>query len=222
MPSNIFLPKPSIVIEAFKDLWEEYELFKNYILTVAIVYISMTAAYYLVSLFKNFLLKSKTFFADFLFSIEWFSKYVPGILLGCLLIFWFPNSELTQFLFAFLLIFFSFFIKVQNELKKINYEFIDAAKGFGADEKFILKNVKWKIIQPEIINHLIKLHLYFWTAIILFEFIKDDFGMGIIFKQVLMFKDLSGFIALILITGATIYLGSWALKYLKKKFFFWG
>ncbi len=85
LPSNNFIPKPSIVLDSFGALWKDYHLLRNFISSIASVYISIIAAYYLLRILNKYLLHEKAGVRNFIFSIEGFSKYVPGIVLGFLL-----------------------------------------------------------------------------------------------------------------------------------------
>jgi len=104
----------------------------------------------------------------------------------------------------------------------VKQEYIDAAASLGAGKALIARSVIWKSAEPYLIEHLLQIHLYVWSMLIAFEFIKGGYGLGMIFSRALEFKDLSALFSSLLITGITIYLGSLAIKSLKNKFFFWG
>jgi ABC-type nitrate/sulfonate/bicarbonate transport system permease component len=221
LPSNNIFPKPSIVLESFSDLFNSYNLLINYFTTLSVIYFSILFTYILVSLSKEILLKDNHPFNSFLFSVGKISVVFPSILCGFLLIYWLPDYEISEFIFALLVSFFSFAIKIQIETSTIKNIYNDAAKGLGADEKTILKYVKWKSIQPNLIKHIIDSHIYIWTIILFFEFARNGLGLGKIFRQVLEYKDLSALFALFFITGLTIILGRLAINHLKTKHFFW-
>ena len=221
LPSNNFLPKPSIVWDSFGDLFKDYRLVINFLSTIAVIYFSISVSYFLVSLLKRFLLNEKHQFKILLSSLKQVSKILPSILFAFLLIYWLPDTVISEFIFAILLSFFSFAIKVQNESSLIKKEYIDAAKGLGANEAIILNEVKWKAIKPGLIKHILDFHIYFWTLILFFEYARNGLGIGKIFRQVLEFKDLSALIAFFIITGITICLGQLAIKHFKTKHFFW-
>ncbi len=221
LPSNNFLPKPSIVWDSFGDLFKDYRLVINYLSTIAVIYSSIVVSYFLINLLKVFLLNKEQPFTNLLSSLKQVSNILPSILFAFLLIYWLPDTIISEFIFAILLSLFSFAIKVQNESLLIKKEYIDAAKGLGANEKIILNEVKWKAIQPGLIKHILDFHNYFWTLILFFEYARNGLGLGKIFRQALEFKDLSALIALFIITGITICLGHLAINHFKTKHYFW-
>jgi taurine transport system permease protein len=221
LPVNKILPKPSIVLESFPALWSYYNLPANFLATVSTVYISLFLAYLLVKFLSPYLKEKDNSITVFINSLEWFSQYLPGIIIGLLLIFWFPNSAYIEFVFAFATAFISIMIKFQNESDSADEEYIISAKSLGLNENEITKKIIWKNVEPKLMEHVFSLHLYLWSLIIIFEFIKDSSGLGVIFRQALEYQDLSAIFSVFLITGITIFLGTLLLKYFKKKFVFW-
>ena len=221
LPSNNILPKPSIVIDSFGALWQDYHLLRNFISSAASIYISIIAAYYLLRVLNKFLLHEKTGIRNFIFSVEWFSKYVPGIVLGFLLIFWFPQSEYIKYLFIFIVVFNSLLVKHSGLCLNINQAYIDSALSLGADSTAISNKVIWKSVQPDLINHIFNSHLYFWAILIFFEYANYGYGFGSIFRRALEFKDLSALIASMIILGIIIFTGGTIIKLSKNKLFFW-
>jgi taurine transport system permease protein len=221
LPVNNFLPKPSIVLDSFGALWKDYHLLVNFISSIAAVYISVIASYYLLRLLNKNLLNEKKIFHDFIFSMEWFLKYIPGIVPGFLLIYWFPGSLYTKYFFIFTAAFNSLLIKHTYLTSKINQIYVDSAASLGANESIIANKVIWKSFEPDLINHIYQSNLYYWTILIIFEFANFEKGVGFIFRRALEFKDLSALFAVIIITGIIIYLGSISIKFFKHKFAFW-
>ena len=221
LPVNRILPKPSIVVQSFGALWSDYNLPINFLSTITVVYISLAISYFFLKWLSPILAKANNPVSGFILSLEWFSEYIPGIIIGLLLIYWFPKSEIIEFIFAFGTAFSSLVIKFQKESGKISNEYIYAAESLGVSEKLVTREVKWKVIQPKIMKHIFYLHFYIWTLLIAFEFIKGGYGLGSIFKSSLEFNDISVLFSTIVITGFTVYIGNSILKYIRNKFFFW-
>ena len=221
LPVNNILPKPSIVILSFGDLWKDYNLPLAFLNTVSSVYLSILIAYLAVHFFSHFFVERKGIINDFIHSLHWFSEFLPGILIGLLLIYWFPGSVYIEFIFAFGTAFLSLVIFFQKSIENFKLEYIDAARSLGITEDRIKRKIIWKALQPEIFNHIKVLHLYIWSLIIAFEFIKGNTGLGNIFRLALMYKDLSALFSVFIIVGVTIFFGRWTIKYLHKKFAFW-
>ncbi len=221
LPVNNVLPKPSIVIQSFGALWDEYHLAVNYLNTTASVYLSILFAYLLLHFLSHFFDNRKSVVSDFIHSLNWFSKFLPGILIGFLLIYWFHDSLYIEFVFALLTSFFSFVIFFQKRRAHLCHEYVDAARSLGISEISIRRKVIWKSLQPEIFNHIFVLHLYIWSLVIAFEFIYGKFGIGNIFRLALQYRDLSAMFSAFLIVGITIFAGRGVIIFLKKKFAFW-
>jgi ABC-type nitrate/sulfonate/bicarbonate transport system permease component len=221
LPVNQILPKPSIVFESFPDLWSDYNLLPNYLSTLSVVYISLFLAYFFVRNLSPYLKETNNYISVFINSLEWFSEFVPGIVIGLLLIFWFPESEYIEFVFAFSTAFTSIMIKFQNESENIKDEYFISAQSLGLSDNKITKLVTWKDAQPKLMEHILNLHYYIWSMLIVFEFIKGGLGIGTIFRQALEYKDLSAIFSVFLLTGITVFLGTLGLKYIRNKFVFW-
>jgi len=221
LPVNNILPKPSIVIESFPSLTSDYQLFPNYISTVAVIYIALTAAYFLVMFISGLPEKKRNRLNNFIFSLEWFSEYVPGIVLGLLLIFWFPASEYTEFIFAFFSAFIPMMIRLQRSAFSIPDEYTSSSLSLGLSEGYINRNIRWKFSRADIFQSLKRIHFNLWLVLIAFEYIKGGYGIGNIFQRALNFTDLSAFFSALIITGLTVYLGSLAIRYISEKTIFW-
>ena len=221
LPVNKILPKPSIVLESFGALWYDYDILVNYVSTIGVIYIGMALAYFLVKILSPYLIEKQNIISAFINSIEWFSEYVPGIVIGLLLIFWFPESEYIEFIFAFATAFASLMIKFQNESLKVNQSYIDSAKSLGVSGSQLTRNVIWKDLQSGLMEHFFQLHYFIWSVLIAFEFIKNGTGLGTVLRKALEFGDLSAVFSILFIIGLTIWLGTLILRYIRNKLFFW-
>jgi len=220
LPVNDVFPKPSIVFQSIFDLFKNYDFGRNYLSTLSAIYFPLIAAYYLVRLlFPIFF--HKTFFADIILSVEWFSRYIPGIILAMILIIWFPQSEVTKFVFAFLISFTSIMIKSKYLGETHGSQYSLSLRSFGIGESSLLRKVVWKAIQPELMTYVIKQNIYLWASVILFEYINLGFGLGTIFRKILQFKDLSALLMMFIIIGASIFISTQVFKFIKNKFYFW-
>ncbi len=189
--------------------------------TISVVYISLFLSYFCVKILSPYIKEKDNFISTFINSFEWFSEFIPGIIIALLLIFWFPESEFVEFIFAFATAFTSLIIKFQNESENVKEEYLFAAQSLGLSEKKITQLVIWKDVQPKLMAHILNFHFYIWTVLIIFEFIKGGLGLGVIFRQALEYKDLSAIFSVFLITGLTIYFGNLSLRIIRNKFINW-
>ena len=220
LPVNSIIPKPSIVFQSLPDLFKIYELGWNYLSTVSAIYFSMIAAYFFIRVLFPFILQ-KNIISDIILSVEWFSRYIPGIVLAMILIYWFPKSEATKFIFAFLISFSSFMFRTKHLGESISSEYLLAFQSFKITANAITRNVIWKVIQPDLIAYIIKQNIYLWASVVIFEYVNLGFGVGTILRKIMQFKDLSALFMLLIIIGISIFFSTQVMKYIKHKFYFW-
>lgn len=220
LPVNQVIPKPSIVLLAFGDLIYKYQLGLNYLSTVTAIYLPLLLSYYFCKIVLPVLLK-ENIFTSVILSFEWFSRYIPGIILAMILIYWFPQSDLTKFMFAFLISFTSLMFRTKHLAEGVEPEYILGLQSFGILKTFAERIVIWKAIQPNFLVHIIKQNLYLWASVIMFEFVNLGLGLGTILRKVLMFRDLSALVMLFLIIGTSIFIITQSMNFVKNKFYFW-
>jgi ABC-type nitrate/sulfonate/bicarbonate transport system permease component len=220
LPVNNIFPKPSIVLQSLFDLIKTYELGLNYLSTVSAIYFPLILAYYLCYLIFP-IVSQKGILADIILSLEWFSRYIPGVILAMILIYWFPQSEFTKFIFTFLISLTSLMFKSKNLAENFGSEYSIALQSFGIGKNVILSKVIWKAIQPELTAHIIKKNLYLWASVIIFEYVNLGFGLGTLLRKILQFKDLSALVMTFIIIGTSIFLSNQLLEFIKSKFYFW-
>jgi len=221
IPASNVLPKPSIVFQSFGALWSDYNLLTNFLSTVSSIYLPLIIAYFLVMIISEFLFNRKSFFAAFISSIHWFGKYLPGLLIAFIIIYWFPDSNYIESVFVFFTALSSMIIFYQLEIENVEQEYIDSALSLGISKSNLNRKVLWKSVQPKLFSHIFEMHLYIWSMIIAFEFIKGGFGLGVVLKNALLYRDLSALFSIFIITGVTIFIGQTIIRFLKKKFAFW-
>ena len=220
LPVNNVFPKPSVVFQSLPDLLKTYELSWNYLSTISAIYFPLIVTYYLIR-FLFPVIMHKNFLSDIILSFEWFSRYIPGILLAMILIYWFPQSEFTKFFFAFLISFTSFMFKSQYLAENLGSEYSLAMQSFGIENNTILRKVIWKAIQPSLMAHIIQQNIYLWASVILFEYVNLGYGLGTFLRKILLFKDFSALIMSFIIIGFSIFLSTQLLKFSKNKIYFW-
>ena len=219
-PVNNIFPKPSIVFQSWFDLVKTYHLGWNYLSTVSAIYLPLILAYYLVQLLFPIILH-KTIISDLILSVEWFSRYIPGIILAMILIYWFPQSEITKFIFVFLISFTSFMFRSKNLAENLGSEYSLALKSFGIEANSISRKVIWKAIQPDLMAHIIRQNIYLWASVVIFEYVNLGYGIGTLLRKILQFRDLSALVMIFIIIGISIFISTQLLKLIKNKVYFW-
>jgi ABC-type nitrate/sulfonate/bicarbonate transport system permease component len=219
-PNNI-LPKPSIVLLSIISLIRDYQALANIFSSISAIYLSSIVAGFVIWIFRNYLFSKKKLLGYIASFLNWISGIVPGILLGLFLILWLPDSEISKYIFIFFSSFINLYCKAEEELKKVNRELIEAIASLGAGNEFIFNKICWKSIEPAIAESLVSLHFHLWSVLIVFEFIKGGSGLGSLIRLAVLFKDLAGLFASILLISVLILIGTSIIKYFKDKIFFW-
>jgi ABC-type nitrate/sulfonate/bicarbonate transport system permease component len=220
LPVNNIFPKPSIVFQSLFDLVKTYQLGWNYLSTVSAIYFPLILAYYLVQILFPIILH-KTLISDIILSVEWFSRYIPGIILAMILIYWFPQSEITKFIFVFLISFTSFMFRSKNLAENLGSEYSLALKSFGIEANSISRKVIWKAIQPDLTTHIIRQNIYLWASVVIFEYVNLGYGIGTLLRKILQFRDLSALVMIFIIISISIFISTQLLKLIKYKVYFW-
>lgn len=221
LPVNKILPKPSIVIETIPVIFSEYDFIINLLSTVGVVYLSILTSTFSVYLLRKWILTDDSMVSHTLKSFVWISGTVPVIALGIFFIFWFPDSEIIEFIFATIV----FFLAIVTSVRKANRNSIDeyntAISSFGIDSEIIKKEIAWNSILPYVKEEMIRFHIFFWTIIISYEFIKGGYGLGSVYKDILAYNDLSALAGLTLLISIIILLFNFAIKNLVNRLIFW-
>lgn len=216
LPVNNILPKPSVVLLALPDLFRVYHLGESILSSVSAIYLSISIAWMVIWVFRKTLFDVHSAFSVFFSSLEWFSKFVPGIILSLLIVYWFPQVEYMKYLFIFLIALISLMNKLRQSEKHVPGEYLDSVRSLGFNNPGI---IKWKYIEPLMAKYSLDLHLYLWSMLLVFEYIKGGYGLGSVFRTALTFNDISGLFASFLITGVIVWIGTSLLKYYSYKYF---
>lgn len=215
-----FFPSPYQVILSYSDLFSAYDFFINLISTVSAIYFAYIFNIFLLRIIFpiiNFNLRS----VRYLSMISSFFFYIPGIMIGIILIYWFGDTFIIKLIFAVIVTTIFMFQKIIRYDEKKSINIIDSAKSFGMTDRQIKRNVIWKFIEPEIFEEAIDKHIYLWSAVIAFEYIQNYDGVGFILRKALGYNDISLMISLLLLITILVFLGDHLLKVVCEKYLFW-
>jgi ABC-type nitrate/sulfonate/bicarbonate transport system permease component len=228
IPVNRFIPKPSLVIMSIPSLVYSYHLVINMLSTISTVYLGIIFGWVAAWLIKSFLFHEGEVVEAFFASLTWLIKFVPAISAAVFFVLWSPNKydwmgliEILKYLFSFLVVFFSIILFFPRLVNEIPSAYIQAAESLDLSEKQII-TIKWKTIEPGLTQFILDIHVYIWTLVLLFEFIKQGYGLGNILRNALQFKDLSALFATAIIISIIVWCGYQFIKWFKDKYFFWG
>ena len=221
LPESSFLPKPGIVLLSVPALFEDYHLIPDFFTTLSAVYLPSLLAYLLIFLFRQYIFSENGLLKKVMEILSSLSVFFPAILSGILLIFWFPHSFITEYIFSFIVSVCWWLIEINKAKTISNENYLVSFKSFGADNSFISKNIRWNEVKPEIFGKLESFHIHLWSLILIFEFISNESGLGSILQQTMVFHDLSALCLTIFFITAVISAGYLLVRYIENKFVFW-
>lgn len=220
LPVNMVLPKPSILIETIPALFTEYDLLEAAAITTSVIYVSIIIAYLLVSIFAGLIIAGKQLMPQVI-SIIGIFRFIPAFFYAVLFAFWFPNSIVAEFFFAFIAAGVFLKIVLMQSVDKVGEEYISASTSLAITGKELYEKVIWKHAQPEVFNSLKQLHIYLWVLVLVYEFIGGTHGFGGVFNTALVYQDLSTIVLLAAITSLLIWFGEFLIKFFEKRIIYW-
>ena len=220
IPPNEIVPKPSLLVISLPSLWNDYDFPIRFALTFSVVYLSIFIGYLVLLLKRYFIIKFYYLYPNFL-NIPNILKYFPAFFYILIFAYWFDNNIYFEFIFGIIyaasLLGFSFLKRIPD----VPREYIDAAKSLNVPTKKIFSGVIWKSLKPGVFNELIRLHFSLWILVLIYEYVANTNGLGLIYKLALLYKDPAIIIDLAIILSIVILLGKMLLSYLKNKFVDW-
>lgn len=219
IPNAVF-PKPSILYESVLSLQRDYDILFNLFYSLSGIYFSLIISFLLLNYSSGIwisFLEKKYPVTGFLKSFLFFP--LIGLLLA--FIYNFPVSVISEYV-LWIIVSFVFLLSVlESNLKNMKREYIDSFQSVTVGRQGMIQVIKWKLMQPEVFNAVKNLHIYLWSVVIIFEFLKNHFGVGHIYNMAYQYKDYSGILALSFIVMLIISLGNLVIVFLKQKYFFW-
>ncbi len=220
LPVNQILPKPSILIESFSSLINDYNFIVSYLFTFSILYSIFFVSYFIIKIFFPLVIKTSFLLpkVDHLISL-W--KYALPIFLVFLFEIWFGNSIWGEILFLIVLAISLLKIEILQNINKVKDQYISSARSLGIDQNRIIKDIYWKSFQPQLFDVLIKNHLILASYILIYELISSSNGLGNLLGLAIKYKDLSIIILVIILIIITLEIAEQIIRRIKIKFFFW-
>lgn len=214
------LPPPSLLPSSFLSLWNDYDLFMNFLYTVSDVYIALTAGYICVYLLRSLIVRAAYKNCHI---VKVFSpiSYFPAIFFIGLFIYWLPESNAYEYIFTFAVSFFLTAGKLYKEAPEVKKEYVETSLSMNISEEKIFSDVIWKASQPKVFNELKNIHLYVFNILIFFEFIKGSYGIGSLYKFTFEYNDFSGFLIVSIFLAIIFYIGNLVIEALKNKLINW-
>ena len=218
LPVNKFLPKPTILLESFMHVWQDYSLLAGMLITTGTIYFAIGFSLFLLWIFRGSLIK---FFLSFSQSLEvlQFFKSIPIFLIILMTAFWFDGLELAKIIFTILITFINLSRVLAKELIRTKPEYVSVGLSLNPDK--IYSEVYWKASLPNLLELAIRFQRILWLIVLTYEFVAMSFGMGTIMRLALQYRDFGAIIVIGIIQALLIWLGTIIIKFVKKKIAFW-
>lgn len=219
-PGNRFFPSINLVIISIKDLFDSYRFLNQLASTISVIYAAFIISFFILKIkisFFNNKFKPNNIFTVIIDLI----LFLPALLIGLLLIFWFDDKYLAKLIYSiFICSIVIYQILINFDQIKISDRII-SAKSIGISNQKINRYIIWKFIEPQIINDFEKKQPMIWSYVIAFEFIQNYDGVGFTLRNALRFNDLAIIVSIILITSLIIFIVNRILNFISKKYFYW-
>lgn len=205
IPTNYFVPKPSVVLESFSSLWNDYNLLLNLISTIGCIYLSILIAIIFSNFLSNKMIDKKM--SKYL-ARERNKGHMIFLIFGFLILstIWFSEFYLFKIIFASAISTSAFTIKNLRGMEKVDPNFIDSMRSFGFSKGVIQNKIISKLLRPKLLNYVKNYQFVLWMILIIYEILIGKEGIGVMLKKIVEYKDLSAAVALLLILGSIILL----------------
>ena len=220
LPVNKILPKPSLLIESFLNIWRDYNLIYAFTVSTTVIYLMLILGLLIVYLIITWLMQLFVDYEDSILSLRLF-KYLPAFFFAVIFNLWFEDSILGEFIFALLLVIFLLSKKLFEESKHVKKEYISIAHNLDITPKDIYKDIYWTSSLPKLIEHLKQIHYYLWVLILMYEFIGDSSGIGSVYRQALTYNDFTALFTLASLIALLIWLGDFLIQTIKNELIHW-
>ncbi len=220
LPANKYFPKPTILIDTFKDLFTGYNFIQNLFYTTTIVYFAILVSIILILIFKTVFIKLALNYPLFGKNLSFF-KFIPVIVFAIIWNLWFEINFYSELLFLILANILIFSSKIFDVLPKINTDYIYALRGLSVNDSKITNNTYWKIILPKVFGDITFIHLKLWLIVLIIEFISVSEGIGKILYDLNLYKDISGIFVISILLSVLILFFNKIIIYIKEKLIFW-
>lgn len=220
LPVNKVLPKPSLLLESFLIIWDDYSLLSSLALTTTIIYLSLLIASIIVYYFAGLIVRISMEFPSTNILFQLF-KYFPAFFFAIIFVYWFGNSFWAELLFSFCVSIFFFKKRIFELSGSINNNYLTIAKNLGMSDNEIFTNVIRKSILPELFNTVTPIHNYLWIIILIYEFIANSDGLGGVYNTALLYNDFITLFSIAIMISLLIWFGNSVIKFINRKIFFW-
>ncbi len=220
LPVNRVLPRPSLLLDSMIAVWRDYNLLYEISISTLIIYGAMIAAYLLIHLLRQPLLKTISLISGGLNLLRVF-RFFPAFFYAVIFAYWFPDSLVAEFGFVLVAFVFYMLAEIRLSLPNVNNNYILVAGNLGVPENRVYSEVIWKELQPGVFSALGRMHYFAWILVLIFEYIGNYAGLGHVYNAALTYNDFAGLFSIAIYASLLILLGDFLVKYAKKRLIYW-
>lgn len=180
--NNLFIPKPSAVMNSFIESIKSGMLIKAFLYSFRRILIatciSAGVAFPLGVMIHNYKILK-----DFAYPIINVMRYLPVTAFYPLLIMYFGIGEEMKIAFLFVTTFVYMMPSVMLALDEVNEELLDTGRTLGMSKVQTITRIQIPAILPSICNSFIMMFGIGWTYIAVVESINAVYGLGYIIQQ---------------------------------------
>lgn len=217
-PKNKFIPQPNVLIESFIHLWSFYNFFFALISTTSIIYFSILISFFFLHYFRIVIIKNIISFNSSLNVLNIF-KYFPAFFIVILFSVWFQGNLVAEIIFALLISLTMMLKKISSLISDVKKEYIIFAHQVNPNKMF--SEVYWKNILPNLIFYFYDLQIYLWILILIYEFISESYGVGLIYRKAYDYNDIGAIYSITITMSVVIWLSNLLLRFIEKKKIYW-
>lgn len=218
LPQNPFIPKLNQVIISIKELYSNYNLTENFLVSIVTFFVCFVLSFVLLVFISDKLI-TKTEIGK---SANNLFLFIPEVLIAFLINHWLHDSIFSAFVFLMIISVLNGIIKLNHEMISFSTKYIEPALTLGLDQKRIKKIICRKGTRSIVFRILLNEQKWLWTMLIIFEFIRgSEFGIGYLFKLSLEYWHSHFLFASIGLCFFIIYLNEKITLAFQNKFFFW-
>ena len=150
-----------------------------------------------------------------------FIRYMPAVAFIPLVMIWVGIGEWAKVLIIFIGCFFQLVLMVADITRRVNKDWIDAARTMGATRWGVFETVIFPAIRPELMNSLRLMLGWAWTYLVVAELVAVNSGLGYAIMKAQRFLMTDQIFVGMIVIGLLGLISDRIFAYCNKRFFPW-
>lgn len=177
----IFIPSPSLVLNAFENLLLSGQLLKgleySFLRITLSVFLSIAIAIPVAALIYGI-----SFLKESIMPMISFLRYIPVTAFSPLLVLWCGIGEKAKISFLFIATFVYFLPSVLLCFDEVDEELLDVGRSLGLKERHVISQIVLPMSLPSICNTFLMMYGIGWTYCAIVEASNAKYGLGYIIE----------------------------------------